>query len=384
MNSILERFFAPAAIPEPIKPGLYHWKTPDDAPVQYRLHLRIEDEGMGVLIVNAATVLHLNQTATEHAYLLVQGVSEEEAARILSERYRVSQKRALKDHREFRDQIETLATNPEVDPVMFLDFDRKEPLDETPSAPYRMDLALTYRCDASGTIDPLAKRRVDRELTTEEWKSILDKIWKAGVPHVTFTGGEPTLRDDLRDLIVHAEELGQVTGLLTDGKRLAQAAYLEGLAQAGLDHILVAIDLSDPKSEEGLRNAVASDVYSAAHLTITPENSAAINEYIKHMADLGVPAVSLSASKRSEALHYTLSEARDQVAMLGMDLIWNLPAPHSATNPLALELETSPETTGHAYLYVEPDGDVLPAQGFEKAIGNLLSDSFDKVWTTET
>ena len=281
MNSILARFFAPSAIPEPLKPGLYHWKTPDDAPVQYRLHLRIEDEGMGIMIVNAATILHLNNTATEHAFLLVQDSSEEQAAQTISERYRVGRRRALQDHREFRDQIEILATNPQVDPVVYLDFERQEPRDETPSSPYRMDLALTYRCDESGTVDPLAKRRVDRELNTEEWKTILTTLWKVGVPHVTFTGGEPTLRDDLCELITHAEDLGQVTGLLTDGKRLAQAEYLEDLAQAGLDHILVAIDLSDSESEQGLKNANASDVFTAAHLTITLENAASLNEHLK-------------------------------------------------------------------------------------------------------
>ncbi len=384
MNSILTRFFAPSALPELLKPGLYHWKTPDDAPLQYRLHLRIEDEGMGVMIVNAATVLHLNNTASEHAMLLVQGVSEEEAARTISERYRVGQKRALKDHREFRDQIETLATNPQVDPVMFLDFERQEPRDETPSAPYRMDLALTYHCDESGAIDPLAKRRVDRELSTEEWKTIINTIWESGVPHVTFTGGEPTLRDDLRELISHAEDLGQVTGLLTDGKRLAQAAYLEELSQAGLDHILVAIDLTDPKSETGLKNALASDVYSAVHLTITPENAASLNEHIKQIADLGTTAMSLSASDRSDAMTAALSEAREYIAILGMDLIWDLPAPYSSTNPLALELEIAPEATGQSNLYVEPDGDVLPAQGFEKALGNLLTDSLESLWPVQT
>lgn len=384
MNSILTRFFSPTAIPEPLKPGLYQWKTPDDAPIQYRLHLRIEDEGVGVLIVNAATVLHLNETATEHALLLVQGVSEEEAAQVISNRYRISRGRALKDHREFRDQIETLATNPEVDPVMFLDFERKEPLDETPSAPYRMDLALTYRCDKSGTVDPLARRRVDRELTTEEWKTILTTIWEAGVPHVTFTGGEPTLREDLRELIAHAEELGQVTGLLTNGKRLSDPAYLEELAQAGLDHILVAIDLSDPKSEAGLKNAVASDVYTAAHLTITPDNAASLHQHLKDIANLGIPAISLSASDRSDALANALSEARENIAILGMDLIWDLPAPHSATNPLALELESSPEIVGRSYLYVEPDGDVLPAQGFKKTIGNILRDSIESIWAAQT
>ena len=38
-------------------------------------------------------------------------------------------------------------------------------------------------------------KRVDRELTTDEWGDILDKAWAAGIPHITFTGGEPTLRD---------------------------------------------------------------------------------------------------------------------------------------------------------------------------------------------
>jgi len=61
---------------------------------------------------------------------------------------------------------------------------------------------------------------VDRELNTSEWITILDKSWNAGIPHIIFTGGEPTLREDLPELIMHAEALGQVSGLLTDGLRL--------------------------------------------------------------------------------------------------------------------------------------------------------------------
>ena len=33
-----------------------------------RSHLRIDHEGNSILVLNAATVLHLNQTATEIAY----------------------------------------------------------------------------------------------------------------------------------------------------------------------------------------------------------------------------------------------------------------------------------------------------------------------------
>ena len=50
-------------------------------------------------------------------------------------------------------------------------------------------------------------KRVDRELTTNEWQTIMDKAWAVGIPHLTFTGGEPTLRDDLPALIAHAEKL---------------------------------------------------------------------------------------------------------------------------------------------------------------------------------
>ena len=142
-------------------------------------------------------------------------------------------------------------------------------------------------------------------------------------------------------------------------------------------------DLSDSESEQGLKNANASDVFTAAHLTITPENAASLNEHLKKISTLGTPAISLSASDRSESLAKALSEAREFITLLGMDLVWDLPAPHSSTNPLALELEASAEDVGQTSLYVEPDGDVLPAQGLEEAFGNLLTDPFESIWTTQ-
>ena len=52
--------------PQPLKPGLYQRIFPEDSPFPYRLHLRIEGD-TGILIVNAATVLHLNSSAAAHA-----------------------------------------------------------------------------------------------------------------------------------------------------------------------------------------------------------------------------------------------------------------------------------------------------------------------------
>jgi hypothetical protein len=73
MSNIVKRlksiFFDKAQV---LPPGLYNYQAPQDSDYQYRLHLRIEPGGEGLLIINASTVLHLNQTATEYAYHLIQ------------------------------------------------------------------------------------------------------------------------------------------------------------------------------------------------------------------------------------------------------------------------------------------------------------------------
>ncbi|MDT8381344.1 MAG: SPASM domain-containing protein, partial [Brevefilum sp.] len=60
--------------------------------------------------------------------------------------------------------------------------------------------------------------------------------------------------------------------------------------------------------------------------------------------------------------------------------------PYSRNNPVTLELEgegydESPEGAGKAWLYIEPDGDVLPAQGlYDQVMGNMLTDPWKEIW----
>lgn len=380
MMSLFSRLLPRRAIPAPPTPGLYHSIAPANAPRPYRLHLRLEPDGSGILIVNASIVLHLNPTAAAHAYEWIRGASEEAAARAVAARYRVGLGRAQRDQQWLRQQVITLATTPEIDPVQFLDLERREPHDTRPSAPLRLDLALTYRIGPGGAFDPLARKRVDRELTTEEWQQILSSAWEAGIPHVTFTGGEPTLRPDLVALVQHAETLGQVTGLLTDGRRLADPALLHALGQAGLDHILVAVEVDDPATLNGLRAALASDIFTAAHLTLSPTASQDPRTTIRRLAEMGLENLSLSATDRSPETAQRLSETRDFAAGVGLDLVWDLPAPYSAINPISLELELPAEQHMRTSLYVEPDGDVLPAQGIDRILGNALRDPWPALW----
>jgi MoaA/NifB/PqqE/SkfB family radical SAM enzyme len=385
---------------KPLSKEIVHYQTPPDAETQYRLHLRIEPDGRGLLVINAATVLHLNQTAAEYARLLIQGADDEEAAKAIAGRYRVGKAQALEDYRQLRDHILTLATTVDLDPVTYLGLERAEPFSAETTAPYRADLALTYRMDASGALDPGAHKRVDRELTTEEWQQVLQKLWDEGVPHVCFTGGEPTLREDLVALIRYAEELGQVTGLLTNGCCLQDQAYLDELLLAGLDHLqitltshraevhdrIIGVEGAWAQADRGLRNAIDGDIYVVAHVAITPENADSVIETVAYLAEAGVPAVALSSPLRdaseeeSQKLQEALDEAQSAAYAHGLTLVWDLAAPYSHVNPIEAEADLSPERIVRQHLYVEPDGDVLPAQGYNVVMGNILRDPWETIW----
>lgn len=379
MTSILERWFPFTRPAGPIAPGMYASQPKPDAAVPFRLHLRVEPDGSGTLLINAATVLHLNATAAAHALELIRDATVADAARAVRGRFRVSRRRALADQAQLRDQVMRLAIQPDLDPVAFLGMDRREPYSTRASAPYRIDLALTYVTDPEGALDPLAHKRVDRELGLEEWKAVLQSAWAAGIPHVTFTGGEPTRRPDLIALIGYAQELGQVTGLLTEGRRLADPAFLKALEAAGLDHILLSLASKDEASKAGLRAALASDIFTAVHLTLAGPSST-VASTLSELKQLGVPAVSLTVSDPGDAGRELLAAARQSVADLGLDLIWDLPAPYSARHPIQLEIDKPAEGGGRAWLYVEPDGDVLPTQGVDRVLGNVLRDSWADLW----
>jgi MoaA/NifB/PqqE/SkfB family radical SAM enzyme len=272
-----------------------------------------------------------------------------------------------------------LVETPDLDPVTFLDFERQEPFSGRLSAPYRLDCALTYRLPSNEPAEAAPVERVKRELSTDEWKTILQKAWQAGIPHVIFTGGEPTLRDDLPDLIGYAEELGQVSGLLSDGLRLADELYLERLLKSGLDHLLLVLQPENEQSWQAVGNAILEDLAVAVHLTITEENQTQATAILERLSQMSVRRVSLSAA--SQDLAEALGKARDQLARLGMELVWNLPVPYSALHPVALEAgDALIEGAGRAWLYVEPDGDVLAAQGNPDVLGNLLHDPWSKIW----
>jgi hypothetical protein len=376
--NILNRLTENFSKAQPLPAGVHHIQAKqDDKP--YRLHLRLHKDGSGLLILNAATVLQLNPTAAEYAFHFIKGTEPNEAAKQISKRYRVNKNTALADFETFTEQIHELISTPDLDPASFLNFERVVP--HSTDFILRLDCALTYRLPENAQAEYAPVKRVDRELSTDEWKTIMDKAWQVGIPHIVFTGGEATLRDDLLMLIDHAEKNGQVCGLLTDGLKLVDKSYLELLLQTGLDHVMLILQANEPRSWKAIETIVPQDLFLTVHLTLNKGNITDAKSVLQKLANLGVENISLSAAESE--LQEKLTGLQDFASSLHLTLRWDLPVPYSSSNPITLETvdDEIPTGAGKAWMYVEPDGDILPAQGEpDKILGNFLEDNWEIIF----
>ena len=362
--------------PQPLPPQMVHSIVEIDGKPN-RLHLRIEENGEGLLILNASTILHLNPTAAEIAYYLIKHMDQSAIVEQICKRYQINADVAREDIEDLKTRIDTLMRTPDLDPETFLDMERAPRHSTGSGIPLRLDCALTYQTptEFSDLYSPV--KRVDRTLDTEEWQLILKKCWEWGIPHVVFTGGEPTLRPDLIELIQFAENQGQVTGLITDGYRLTNRDYLHSLLQSGLDHIMLVFHPFEEESLEAIRDIVNEDIHLTVHLVINQNTKDHLNDLMDQIAKIGVMNLSLSAINKEFEKY--LSEASRLSAEKGFSLVYDLPVPYSEINPVNLEIEEDTnhfQGAGRSWLYVEPDGDVLPSQGGTHYLGNLLKDSW--------
>ena len=386
-------------------PGLYHYEHREQGE-RSRIHLRIDADGSGLLLVNANRVMHLNATAAFMSRLALDEVPEEQAIAALKQTYHVSPAQARRDYHEFKAKLDELIRPDGACPIHDLDLEITTPFSARPSAPYRMDLALTYRCNNDCAHCYNARERDFGELDTHSWFDILDRLWDQAIPHVVFTGGEPTLREDLPDLIAHAESNGQITGLNTNGRRLSDRRYVEKLVQAGLDHVQITLEshaaaIHDrmvqrkgawKQTVAGIQNALETPLYVMTNTTMLRDNSPQMAETLDFLASLGVPTLGLNALIYSghgktvgtgldeKELPALLQMAREHTEAHNQRLIWYTPTQYCNFDPMQLELGVKGCTAALYNMCVEPDGGVLPCQSYYQPMGNLLTTPWEAIW----
>jgi len=278
--------------------------------------------------------------------------------------------------------------------------------------PVLSEVALTYRCNLRCVFcyAGCECRKGDRrEMTTREVKRILWVIrHDARVPSTSFTGGEPTLRSDLAELIRAARETGLRVNLITNATLLDEKTVAV-LKAAGLDSAQVSLEAPDasvhdsltgePGSFEltrrGIRCLQDAGIYVHTNTTLNRVNCGLAVRMPGFVKALGLKRFSMNLlipcgralDHREAWLSYAdvgpiVDAVRRRAREEGVGFMWYSPTPYCLFNPVAHGLGGKACAACDGLLSVAPDGSVLPCSSFGEGVGNLLSEDFLTLWNS--
>ena len=119
---------------------------------------------------------------------------------------------------------------------------------------WAIEIDITFRCNMNCSIcawgNDHKEKLSDQEPSLEEIKDFI-KMNKCAV--VRLSGGEPTCRDDLPDIIKMIKQLKKRVIINTNGLKIADRQYLLKLKKAGLDSLNITFDGFDPAVEKLIR-----------------------------------------------------------------------------------------------------------------------------------
>ena len=386
-------------------PGLYAY-TRLDSSEKMTLHLRVDDDGRGTLVLNANRIFHLNPTASSMTYLILEDIPQTEALKKIQKAYNGNRKQIEQDYLNFRAMIQALIEPQAVCPICDLDINVNSPISAEPSAPYRMDLALTYSCNNHCLHCYNESGRHPQSLSLDQWKKVIDRLWELRIPHIVFTGGEPTLSPFLPQLITYAHAKGFICGLNTNGRRLSEQTYLNSLIAAGLDHVQITLESHDSlihdnivqnrgawqETTAGLRLALQSPLYVMTNTTLLRQNTPSLQETLLFLAKLGVPTIGLNAlifAGRGKEIQNPLAETELESLLtiakqITQDhqqrLIWYTPTRYCHFDPVEQNLGIKGCTAALYNMCIEPNGNVLPCQSYLQPVGNILTNQWEEIW----
>jgi MoaA/NifB/PqqE/SkfB family radical SAM enzyme len=108
----------------------------------------------------------------------------------------------------------------------------------------RVDLKVGYSCNlhckhcAQGD-----KREKSGDQSGERIKKELQESINRGIKEVVFTGGEPTIRKDIMDLVRFAKEIGfKQIQLQTNGRMFASKKFTDAIVEAGMTEFAPALN----------------------------------------------------------------------------------------------------------------------------------------------
>ena len=396
----------------PKSPEVIHAQILDDEFQGKKLHLSIDAKGMGTLMIDASRILFLNKEATDYMKFQIEKQDENYVIKSMLKKYHMSEKTAREDFKTLKETIISITDTADVCPITYLKVETTKPFSKI-TKPMRVDLALTYKCNNKCDHCYVGRSKDMKELTTDQWKVVINKLYEIGVPHVTFTGGEATLRDELTELIKHCEATGVICGLVTNGRKLYDQKYIQSLVDAGLDYFQITLESHDAKihdkmvgvngawkeTVEGIKNAIATPIYTLTNTTITTLNAPEIDKTIDFLGSLErdnqrleqfamnsliysgkAVKVGTELGIMEENIGDIVDLVREKADENNMRFIWYTPTEYCVFNPLHHGLGIKRCSAASISICIEPNGDVIPCQSYYKSVGNLLKHDWNKIW----
>lgn len=252
-----------------------------------------------------------------------------------------------------------------------------------------------------------------RELTTQEIKTILYKIkYEAQVPSVSFTGGEPCIREDLIELIEYASSIGLRTNLISNGTMLNNRNYVKNLKKAGLASAQISLEATTPKLHDyitGLDGAfelTTQAIYKLQEEEIPVHTNTTVSKlnlidiynfpaFIKKLGldrfsmNLVIPAKWMFNLKENIIIYYSeigkhINKLQNLARQYDIKFMWYSPTPYCIFNPVVHNLGNKGCAACDGLLSVAPNGQVIPCSCFFLPQGSLLYKSFEEIWNNST
>lgn len=286
-------------------------------------------------------------------------------------------------------------------------------------APHRMDLMISsmvhnglWNCNQKCLHCYAAdqkKARVHSELSTDNWKKVIDRCRKIGIPQLTFTGGEPTMRKDLTELIEYSKFF--VTRLNTNGVLLTEELCNQ-LYESSLDSIQITLYSSVPeihntlvgatnfyKTVQGIKNAVKAGLNVSINTPLCSLNSD-YSSTLRFISRLGVKYVSCSGlipsgnAQKAESittrlnkfeLYKILKQATKICKEKDIEISFTSPGWLEEEKIRNLGLDVPACGACLSNMAIAPNGEVTPCQSWlssSYSLGNILIDDWNKIWNS--
>jgi len=377
-----------AAPPMAVAPGIYH-AMQEAGGIYTRFHLRVERDGSGMLIANAAAAARLSPTGVLIAKGLLDGKSADTVLQDLVANFRGATADMMRADIAKVDALITQITTPgDTYPVFNLD--------DAALSPYNAQLIAPLQASL-----PLAE--------PEKLTPILEKLWDAGIPHVTLLAPPNPDTAHLVRAIERAEDLGMIAGVRGRASDLWDIDLLTVLVQAVVDHITFLYASDDPAVHDALCGAgdhaaatallawlEENQLCAVAELPLVQTTLFALNATLQTLMAQGADNIAFVAyvttdETLAERDGIFVADAMPQVATIIEEtavetqarFIWDPPVQHDPARSLAEQVQDGPRCSGDVAVRVEPDGSVIPPRGPYKSAGNLLTMTWNDIWNHE-